>query len=282
MTNVRSALSFIRWRLVPVRYLTRLWQVSPTSFNARSLPRTSAAAFVQRDGFLAGPSMPASMVESARQIYLPRAQVVTPKTSGHPFVNLFERSDLNEANPVLRMAFSPSVFDVAADYFGGRMRLDSLQVLHSFPTSGDLRESQYWHLDYGDSRSFHCVIYLNDVLDVDGGPFVFVDKHDSSRIGRSIVVRRIDDDRFRRELGSGAIRTVLGSAGSSVYVDPAACYHFGSRCRGRSRLAIFATFNSALPFVPPTDFVRQNRDRLRDLACSLRPDLNPAFVRRVI
>lgn len=282
MTMLRSTLSFLRWRLVPVRYLTRLGQISPSTLSIRTLVRTSAAATIQSHGFMDGPRMPYDLVNSARDRYLPRAQSVVPKATGHPFVNLFERSDIEVSNPILRMAFSPLVFDTAVDYFGGNVRLDSVQVLFSYPTSGELRESQYWHLDYGDSRSFHCVIYLNDVLDLDHGPFVFVDKHDSARIGRSLIVRRIDDEIFRRELGPGTIRKVFGPAGTSVYVDPAACYHFGSRCRGCSRLAIFVTFNSCLPFVSPSDFIRQNRDRLHGVAAALRPDLNAEFLRRVI
>ena len=97
-------------------------------------------------------------------VYGPRGEQVLHRQEGHPFTNLFQREDLTPNNPVFRFAFSPQVLDRADEYFGGRFVFDSIQVLYSWPTEGALRESQMWHKDYGDWRSFHCVAYVNDVL----------------------------------------------------------------------------------------------------------------------
>lgn len=96
-----------------------------------------------------------------RSVYLPRAPEVTPEALKAPFVNLSRSEDLKIDNPLTQFAFSKEVLDVAIDYFGGRLSLDSLQVLYSYPQCGDLKESKKWRLDYGDSKFLHCVAYLN-------------------------------------------------------------------------------------------------------------------------
>jgi hypothetical protein len=154
-------------------------------------------------------------------------------------------------------------------------------VLHSFPNDDEaLRESQMWHKDFGDARSFHCVAYLNDVLDDDHGPFGFVDKADTRRIGSSPFIRRISDEQFAAELGHGRVRTFCGRAGESVFVDPAACYHYGSRCRV-PRTAIFATFNTDRPYVDAVPVLRRNAARAASEAAKVRPDVSEAEFRRL-
>lgn len=279
--NFYSIVSFLRWRLVPVRYLTmfgalkwrRLLQPPPRIYTS--------SVEIQLNGFAKGPSMPSEWLSLAKDIYDPRGRQVVPKASGHPFVNLFNDEDIDANNPVFRYAFSEGVLDRAVDYFGQRVILDSIQVLYSYPTEGALRESQYWHLDYGDSKSFHCVAYLNDVLASEDGPFVFVNKSTTDKIGRSLIVRRIHDQQFNQELNGGEIETFFAKAGGSVLVDPSACYHYGSRCK-IPRLAIFVTFSTWFPFAQPTPLVTQNRQKILAAAQHVRPDLSVPFLRALL
>jgi hypothetical protein len=232
-------------------------------------------------GYHAGPTIDEKTLAALREIYVPRGATVVPKDRGAPFVNLVKPEDITVNSPLMKFAFSEEVLDPVVDYFGGNLVLDSIQVLYSYPT-GKLRESQFWHKDYGDRKSFHCVAYLNDVLTDDKGPFVFVDKEDTKRIKKSPIIRRINDEQFKKELGSGKIRSFYGKAGESVFVDPAVCYHYGSRCTSESRLAIFVTFNSNTPFVPPTNLVLENAEQLAKVGEELRPDLNPNYIRRIV
>ena len=41
----------------------------------------------------------------------------------------------------------------------------------------------------------------------------------------------LPDDDFSKELKGGQVRVFAGRAGDSIFVDPAACYHYGSRCK---------------------------------------------------
>jgi hypothetical protein len=284
MSVVKELAHFIRWRIVAVRYAGKL----------RGLPRRRAAArnatarlpSVQtlcREGFAQAPRIPPGSLAEILRIYRPRVASAVPVTGGHPFTNLFEPADITADNPVMKLAFSPSVLDVASDYFSGQFILDSIQVLFSWPVPDGAEQSQKWHKDYGDSKSFHWVAYLNDVRGTEDGPFTFVDKSDTRRIAKSPIIRRIDDDRFLAELGGGRVREFTGEAGESIYVDPAACYHFGSRRNGPAgRLAIFVTFNTDRPFVPPVPLVVQHRRAILDCARALRPDLDGEFLERLL
>ena len=281
MSSVKSVLGFVRWQLVPVRYAGKIARWPRGVAAGSHIPRGRAAAMVQEHGFQPGPRLPQQALAEIQAIYRPRAEQVRPTATGHNFVNLVEPGDYVSGNALIRFAFSTEVLDVADDYFGGRFVVDSIQVLYSWPTAVAPHDSQMWHRDYGDSKSFHCVAYLNDVTTVEDGPLVYVDRSDARRIGRSLIIRRIPDARFKSELGNGHIRHFFGQAGESVFVDPAACYHYGSRCRN-PRLAIFVTFNTDRPFVAPTDAIRTNADAILAAAKQVRPDLTDRYLQRLL
>jgi hypothetical protein len=281
MSALRNVASFVRWRIIAVRYAGKLRGLSAGHGFASAPPRTTAVQRIASDGHGPGPKLSLDELEAIGRIYRVRVGGVVPRDSGHPFVNLFGAEDIDDRDPVFRLAFSPRILEVADDYFGGRLILDSIQVLYSWPTEGPLRASQMWHRDYGDVKSLHWIAYLNDVNGPADGPFSFIDRHDARRIARSVVIRRISDGAFARELGDGKVREFLGAAGDSVFVDPAACYHSGSRCKN-PRLAIFVTFNSQNPFVPPISLVRENRRRILDAAIRVRPDLSEPYLRRLL
>lgn len=272
--------SFIKWRLVPIRYAVLILNLKWNKI-IQSIPHRKAITVeINTHGFTTGPDIPSDLLLQAIEIYKPRTHEVENKLNGHPFVNLFNEDDIDPQNPIFRFAFSSDVLDVATDYFGGRLILDSIQVLYSYPTDGPLRESQYWHLDYGDRKSFHCVSYLNDVLTPGQGPFVYVDKPATKKIGRSMIVRRIDDQQFDVELKEDSVKSFYGKAGSSVLIDPSACYHYGSRCK-TPRLAIFVTFSSWFPFAQPIPLIVKNRQKILISASKVRPDLSESFLKNL-
>lgn len=189
--------------------------------------------------------------------------------------------DINIDNHIVKLAFSKEVLDPTIKYFNGEISLDSIQFIYSWPTTGEMRDSQKGHYDYGDSKSFHAIIYLNDVTDLSHGPFTFNNKTDSKKIKWSPFIRRVEDDQFVKELGDGEIRYFYGNAGKTVLVDPACCYHHESRCK-TPRLALFLTFNSSNPFVPPIELIQRNRVKLIDIATQLRPDLTKSFICKLL
>ncbi|MES2495411.1 MAG: hypothetical protein V4618_04820 [Pseudomonadota bacterium] len=281
MNVVKELAGFLRWRLIPVRYAGKIARSLPGRAPKPLPPRDPSVARLRQTGWVPAPVIPAEVLGRIRDKYLPRADAVVAKKGGHPFTSLFHGMDIGPDDPICQLAFSRELLDTVHDYFGGRFRYNSIQIAYSWPTEGPLHQSQLWHRDYGDTRSFHWVAYLNDVPDDEGGPFTFVDVKATRRIGTSAIIRRIDDERFRRELGDGEIHRFLGEAGEGIFVDPSLCYHFGSRCR-RPRFAMFVTFSTDTPFTAATDMVERDREKLIETACVLRPDLSPDYVRAIL
>jgi len=277
----QSIASFLKWQLVPVRHLGRLRYLRPHHLTPNRTPQTKVSRDVESSGHSEGPCYQGDALLRLQETFVPRAPALPPEGLKAPFVNLARADDMTPDNPLIQLAFSREILDVAVDYFSGRLFLDSLQVLYSFPQTGPLKESQKWHLDYGDSRSLHCVMYLNDVLEDGAGPFVFIDKQASRKVGRGLVVRRIKDDQLAKESGQAPLQVVYGKAGSSLWVDPAACYHYGSRC-AVPRTAIFVTFNSDSPFMSPVPLITQNAHAIAEAGKLVRPDLDPALFDRML
>jgi hypothetical protein len=281
MDIMREAYKLVRWRLIPVRYAGKVRR----SMQRRrpmtwAMPGPALSTF-EKQGWDKAPNVPADLLEAIREKYLPRGDQIVPTERGHPFTNLFTANDITPEDPICRLAFSRELLEPADAYFGGRAVMNSIQLMYSWPTEGALRESQFWHRDFNDSRSLHYIAYLDDVLDAAAGPFVYVDRTDSGRIGRRPFIRRIDDTKFARELGGGTIRSFYGQAGEAIIVDPAACYHYGSRCR-RPRFALFVTFSSDRPYTPTTDLILDNSGRLIATAKALRPELSLDYLHALL
>jgi len=281
MNAVKELAGFVRWRLIPIRYAGKILRNLPGRAPEALPPRSPAVVRLDESGWVMAPPLSDDMLERIRSKYLPRGADVVPTERGHPFTSIFHAEDIAADDPVCQLAFSREVLDAAHEYFGGRFRYNSIQVTYSWPTDGRLEQSQLWHRDYGDSRSFHWITYLDDVLDEDGGPFTFVDKKVTGRVGQSAIIRRIEDDRFRREIGDGEVIRFLGRAGEGIFVDPALCYHFGSRCR-RRRIALFVTFSTDTPFTRATDIVTREREKFIAVAQQIRPDLSPDYIRAML
>lgn len=273
MKELKKRINYLRSHLIFLRQLSGLTKLSTRSFEIAKSPVLPTTHKIDKLGYCQGPSFPKDKIDSIKEIYINRIKDVVPKEKGAPFVNLMRDEDVTKDNPIIRLAFSKEVLDSAIDYFGGKISFDNLQLLYSYSTEGELRESQYWHKDYGDRKSFHCVGYLNDVLDETDGPFVFVNKIDSKKIKKSPFIRRISDEIFFKELKDGKVEYFYGKEGESVFIDPAACYHYGSRCK-ESRLAIFFTFNTSTPYLVYPSLVSKNRQKLFEIGKELRPDLN--------
>lgn len=272
MQKIKNKINYLRSHLIAKRKFSMLFNISSKTFIKLEPSVTESSVVLNNVGYTQGPTCSPEVLNEIKSIYEPRIADVIPKATGAPFKNLMRDEDITIDNPVIKLAFSKEILDPAIDYFGGKLLFESLQVLYSYPTNGDLRESQYWHKDFGDSKSFHCIMYLNDVKEVNQGPFVFVNRTESKKMKRSFLIRRIKDEDFMKELGDGKVETFYGKAGESILVDPAVCYHYGSRCK-EGRLAIFFTYNTSTPYVILPTLIQRNSDKLFEIGKILRPDL---------
>ena len=276
--------NFLRWRLVPVRKLTKV----KNKLVGRAAPPRRSVSFdpvrleqLQTSGCCPALPVDPGVVGAIQEIYLPRAEKVVPTDKGHPFTNIMPPEDFNADNPVFRLAFSDDILNAAEAYFDGKFSFASIQVVRSFPTEGPLRESQKWHRDYGDSQSLHFIMYLNDVDSDDGGPFAYIDRAKSKKVNRSPIIRRLTDEQIAGEVGDDEYERFYGKAGDAILVDPAVCYHFGSRCK-TPRTAIFITFNTHVPYTEMMQPLGSNRARAAQAARKVRPDLSDEYIDSIL
>jgi len=282
---LRDTMGFLRWRLIPVRKLGKLkgWLSGQKAPGGNlDVVGLGSGRLTEMDnwGWTVAPSPDASTLREIAEIYEERVDDVAPTDSGHPFENIVHTEDFDARNPLFQFALSDKVLGAAECYFGGSFSIASIQVLRSFPTEGDLRESQKWHRDFGDSKSLHFIMYLSAVTAPEHGPFAFYNKQVSKRVRRSPIIRRLSDAQIASEIGPSDHETFYGRPGDAIFVDPAVCYHCGSRCRV-PRTAVFITFNTHRPYTPMMEPLGSHRFKAAAEAKIVRPDLPPDYIDRV-
>lgn len=283
---LRNTLGFLRWRLVPLRVLGK-WKNRLAGRKAPGLcdrvTSMDAARLsdLETQGWTRAPSPDPTLLQEIIDLYAPRAEDVVPTDFGHPFENVVRPQDFNAENPVFRLAFSDAILGAANAYFCGNFSLASLQVVRSFPTHAALRDSQKWHRDYGDAKSLHFIMYLNPVTQPEHGPFAYLSKPVSTRVRRSPIIRRLTDEQIAAETGTTAFEVFYGEPGKAIFVDPAACYHFGSRCEV-PRTAVFITFNTHAPYTAMMEPLGRHRAQAAQAAKHVRPDLPADYIDRIL
>lgn len=91
---IQKTASFLRWRLVPIRYLGRLRRLNRHNFNSTYLPKSTKAQEIERVGFTSGPVVEGELLRQLQSIYLPRVDAVKNTKSKAPFVNLSRPEDM--------------------------------------------------------------------------------------------------------------------------------------------------------------------------------------------
>ena len=275
--EIKKIFSFLRWRIIAVRYFTLLLNLKVK--NILKKPKfLNKINDLEKFGYIQNLDMDEVLVNEILLFYDKKIKNIKRISNKQPFVNIMSDDSLVSSNPLIKYAFSDNVLGKANEYFDGKVSLGGIQLLYSFPNAngGEFKQSQSWHKDFGDSKSFHSITYLNDIFDQESGPFTFVDKINSKKISWSPFLRRIPDLKFEKELGSNEIIKFYGKAGSSILVDPSSCYHYGSR-GSKARLALFISFNSNIPFTSGDIFTNKNAKKIRIIAKKVRPEINADF-----
>jgi hypothetical protein len=111
-------------------------------------------------------------------------------------------------------------------------------------TGKDLSYSQLWHRDHDDTRVIKFFVYLTDVEDADDGPFTFIPRPQSDKLGFQLRSHLTDAEMATR-IPLNAISQMKAPRLSAFMVDTARCLHMGSRLSpGHERLLYTATFIS--------------------------------------
>ncbi|AKF11628.1 hypothetical protein [Sandaracinus amylolyticus] len=130
--------------------------------------------------------------------------------------------------------------------------------------------TRLWHRDAEDLDVIRVLVYLNDVVDDESGPFEYVPRHSSPSYRDFHGVERIDDEQMRRVVPEWRWRRAKGPTGTVVFGAVAKLFHRGKIPLSARKLASFCytsrhptderlcrsySFEPGIPFVdePLTD-----------------------------
>jgi len=155
-------------------------------------------------------------------------------------------------HPVMRSGLHPGPLSAANGFYGLYSRLVSCNIVRTVAkdTQGRVRQSsEGWHRDPEDFPMFKSFIYLNDVTELDHGPFQYIPdsrrggryEYLLTRFGRGVYDRtfktRPDWAQVDHDVQEADIVTVTGRAGTMFFCDTSG-FHRGGYCVTQDRYMV--------------------------------------------
>ncbi len=114
---------------------------------------------------------------------------------------------------------------------------------------GPWRESQLFHLDYHSTPTLYVVVALRDI-GIDDGPLHFLGKSASRRVAGALdygsrgVPYRLTDQQVASVVDESEVNVFSEPAGTVLWLESSACFHFGSRRPANDRYQMQYAFVS--------------------------------------
>jgi hypothetical protein len=179
-----------------------------------------------------------------------------------------EKAYLQDISPDSAMDTHPSLLDfvtssevvaAAAPAFGfvpalpgtipQGVRLMESSTEHDPDADGPWRGSQMYHCDYHSSPTVYVIVALRDI-DPEDGPLHFIGKAASRRVieklgyGRRGVPYRLTDEAVYSVVDPSEVERFAVPAGTVLFIESSACFHFGSRRPAKPRFQLQYSFAS--------------------------------------
>ena len=183
--------------------------------------------------------------------------------------------DFNLEHPIMKLALSDSLVNVATKYLGFLPILSQIRVWYSPNDSQKSEGSQLYHLDYADINQVKVFLPI-DEIDENTGPLTFVSASNSKNICDNINYKltndeiRVPDEVVKKYISENDEIKATGSPGDIVFVDTSACLHYGSRGATKPRKILMIQYISPFSFSFPlfyknkTTFSYLSKDNLND------------------
>jgi hypothetical protein len=174
----------------------------------------------------------------------------------------YQEDDLN--GPLLKLATSPDLVDIAADYLGFIPILSNIQIWHSPNKESGYKGSQLYHLDYADVSQCKLFIPIEEI-DHDTGPLTFIAADLSDKIAKAVKYKlsegehRVSDSKVDEVIGMNQSIPAVGKPGEMVIVDTCRCFHYGSRKASKPRSLIMIQYVSPFAFMFSLDYSKEAR-----------------------
>jgi hypothetical protein len=171
-------------------------------------------------------------------------------------------------SPLVRFAIQSPIVQLLAARLGEIPRLVDVLLTLSRHVQGPHTYSQLWHRDYDDVATIKLFVYLTDVMDSKDGPFTFLPRAVSRRVGFTLH-SHLSDGAVSGRVQLSAAHEVCGPRLTAFVCETSRCLHTGSRLApGHWRLMYTATFITAprlYPEPPPRFFLSGETGELERL-----------------
>jgi|GEM_PF-1546438 len=217
------------------------------------MPYDQGYALVRRDEI---PGVD-TVLENAKQIITERAPSRDTLDDRISFNKLFESKDVLDYPAILDLALTAPILHTVTDYCGSLPVLHDINIWMSPPVS-KLRSSHFFHLDKPEVHYIGVFILLGDIGSEDGPLTLFPANRSQQISERSGYLRRynlepnarLSDDEIEKAADGVEPVQMTGVAGDMGIVDTSRCYHFGSRCRDKTRFVLQYRFAPAHKMEP--------------------------------
>lgn len=114
------------------------------------------------------------------------------------------------------------------------IRLQESSNVHDPTPNAPWRDSQNWHRDYHTEPTVYVITLIKDVTD-ECGPLTYVSASVSRRVSDAFDYRsrgcpyRLTDEQFFSVVDPSEVRRLVGSPGTTLFIDSSGCFHMGSR-----------------------------------------------------
>ena len=167
------------------------------------------------------------------------------------------------------LALLPQIIDIAAGYLGCTPALGGLNLRKSFVNDLPAFDTLNFHSDPNSARFLKCFIYLHDV-DIDAGPFCYVDGSHREKFGGWRSKYRWTPEEIEDRYGAGRVRMMTARAGDVVLADTTG-FHRGTKVRARDRSMLTLDYTVHREFGGKTPPSRIGARRFEALSPSDRP-----------
>ena len=153
--------------------------------------------------------------------------------SGETFLMVSPSATLTQPD-LFAWGLQDRLLDIVEAYLGLPVAYDGMAIIYT-TANGNEEATRRWHRDREDRRMVKIIIYLNDVVAGEGGPFQLDPASDAT------------DSTADRH---APILTCEGKAGTVIFTDTARFLHRGEPASKTDRAAIFYSYFSHRPRSP--------------------------------
>lgn len=155
------------------------------------------------------------------------------------FINLLQRSDIDENLAIIKFALSDEMLSIVADKMGFIPNLSHIALFYSGfgksfdPARDEPQGTQKFHIDNQDISHVKYFLYLDDVTEKDGPLTILPSKKTRwlKRITNRILSTRPfkRDSDFKKYISDSDLIPLKGTKGDSFFISTSEVYHYGSR-----------------------------------------------------